>query len=139
MNIQGLIMLKRSLNKPCLEKKKNHCFILPSFSRPSGAENAFAFSSFVGFQPEPLLVGNWSSRRGDPALDPPPPQEAWSLAARCASQRDGRGEPGRSGWGQLSLERLVCHPRKQIPGVGCVPTGPVLAPVGLLLGLVTVL
>lgn len=80
-------MLKRSLNKPCLEKKKNHCFILPSFSRPSGAENAFAFSSFVGFQPEPLLVGNWSSRRGDPALDPPPPRGLVPGSQMCISER----------------------------------------------------
>lgn len=32
MNIQGLIMLKRSLNKPCLEKKKSLFHIAKLFT-----------------------------------------------------------------------------------------------------------
>lgn len=130
-----------------LKKKNNHCILLLSASRPTGAQKSLALSSFVGLQPDSPLTGNLSSRWGHPGLVPP---EARDPAARRASQRalgraglvragtqgdmrGGRAGPGApSGWSQPSLPRPACHPGGTAPrhdvSAGCSPTGRVLRP-----------
>lgn len=104
MNIQGLIILQKKLNKPCW--KKNHCFLLPSASRPSGAQKSFAFSSLLGFQPESRLAGNLPGRQGRPALSP---RGLVPLSQRCISESPRLGWAGPLRGLELKRMREVVH------------------------------
>lgn len=114
MNIQGVVILKKELNKWYWKKS---LFYTAKHFIPQSAENSFAFSSFVVFQSEFGLAGNLSRKWGtltrmcisenpQAGLELPDSLESWS-------HKDVRDDLCPT-WEKLRLQRLMWHPRKQI-------------------------